>query len=50
MDKKPSVFPTQEQRDARQLDLDRIAAYEAEKAQVTNEIYNSVQVTNNLEG
>lgn len=50
MDKKPSVFPTQEQRDARQLDLDRIAAYEAEKAQVTNEIYKSVQVPNNIEG
>lgn len=36
---KPQVFPTQEQRNARDEEAAKIAAFEAEKAQATNDIY-----------
>jgi hypothetical protein len=39
MDKKPQVFPTQGQPPVSLTDAEKIAAYEAEKAIVTNEIY-----------
>jgi hypothetical protein len=39
MDKKPQVFPTQGQTPVSLTDAEKIAAYEAEKAIVTNEIY-----------
>lgn len=38
-DKKPQVFPTQGQTPVSLTDAEKIAAYEAEKAIVTNEIY-----------
>ena len=38
-DKKPQVFPTQGQTPVNLTDAEKIAAYEAEKAIVTNEIY-----------
>jgi len=41
MDKKTQVFPTQEQMNARKSEEAKIAAFEAEKAQATNEIYHS---------
>ena len=39
MDKRPNVFPTQEQVKAYQPEEARIAAFEAEKAEATNDIY-----------
>ena len=39
MEKKPQVFPTQGQTPVSLTDAEKIAAYEAEKAIVTNEIY-----------
>lgn len=39
MDKKPQVFPTQGQTPVNLTDAEKVAAYEAEKAIVTNEIY-----------
>lgn len=39
MDKKPNVIPTQDQINAAAAERDKLAAYEAEKAMVTNEIY-----------
>ncbi len=39
MDKRPNVFPTQEQVKAYQTEEARIAAFEAEKAEATNDIY-----------
>jgi hypothetical protein len=39
MDRKPQVFPTQEQRETYQSEEAKLAAFNAEKAQVTNDIY-----------
>jgi len=41
MDKKPSVFPTQEQMNTYQSEETKKAAFEAEKAEATNEIYSN---------
>lgn len=47
---KPTVFPTQQQSmdAARAATAAKLAAYEAEKAVVTNEIYNSITETENV--
>ena len=39
MDRKPQVFPTQEQRETYQSEEAKLAAFNAEKAQATNDIY-----------
>lgn len=39
MERKPNVFPTQQQRDTRESEEAKIAAFEAEKAQATHDIY-----------
>jgi hypothetical protein len=43
MEKRPQVFPTQEQRQmaTAQIDAKKMEAYEREKAQVTGEVYNN---------
>ena len=48
-EKKPQVFPKQEQIDARKAENEKIISFEAEKAQVTDEIYSSVKVNQNLQ-
>ena len=52
MDKKnlkPQVFPTQEQKDERLAEIEKVKIFEAEKTQVTNQIYSSVKVDANLD-
>ena len=39
MERKPQVFPTQEQLQTRETEAAKVAAFEAEKAQATNDIY-----------
>lgn len=50
MDQKPHVFPTQQERIAamQASEQAKVAAYEAEKAMVANDIYNSIQQTENV--
>jgi hypothetical protein len=53
MDQKPQVLPTREQQQQRIAAMQaaeqaKVAAYEAEKAMVANDIYNSIQQTENV--
>lgn len=49
MEKRPNVFPTQEQRQATasNIDANRLASYEQEKAKVTGEVYTNAQAPDN---
>ena len=48
-EKRPQVFPSQEEREMAKsrIDADKIAAYEREKAKVTNEVYHNAQAPDN---
>jgi hypothetical protein len=50
MDKKPQVFPTQQERMAtmQATEQAKLSAYEAEKQAAANDIYNSIQQTENV--
>lgn len=49
MEKRPQVFPTQEQRQSAKADIEasKIEAYEREKSRVTGEVYTSSQAPDN---
>ena len=49
-EKRPNVIPTQSQIQNAAEEQSKLAAYEAEKAQVVNQIYSSVKVPENVEG
>jgi hypothetical protein len=49
-EKRPNVIPTQSQIQNAAEEQSKLAAYEAEKAQVINQIYSSVKVPENVEG
>jgi hypothetical protein len=49
-EKRPNVIPSQSQIQNAAEEQSKLAAYEAEKAQVINQIYSSVKVPENVEG
>jgi hypothetical protein len=49
-EKRPNVIPSQSQIQNAAEEQSKLAAYEAEKAQVVNQIYSSVKVPENVEG
>ena len=49
-EKRPNVIPSQSQIQNAAEEQTKLSAYEAEKAQVVNQIYSSVQVPENVEG
>jgi hypothetical protein len=49
-EKRPNVIPSQSQIQNAADEQSKLAAYEAEKAQVVNQIYSSVKVPENVEG